>query len=121
MDGYELFRRDRRGKRGGGLPLYVRDCFDCIDRNDCDDKVECLWVKMRGKPNKANILLVVCYRPPNQDEEVDEVFYKRLAEVSRSLALVLVVTLTYRTSAGNTTQQRGNSLEGSWSVWRVTS
>jgi len=27
---------------------------------------------------------------PNQDEEADEVFYKRLAEVSRSLALVLV-------------------------------
>jgi len=58
----------------------------------------------------------------NQDEEADEVFYKRLAEVSQSLALVLVGgTLTYRTSAGNTTQQRGNSLGGSWSVWKRTS
>ena len=37
---------------------------------------------MRGKASKADILLGVCYRPPNQDEEVDEVFYKRLAEVS---------------------------------------
>ncbi|GAB0193288.1 mitochondrial enolase superfamily member 1 [Grus japonensis] len=45
---------------------------------------------MRGKANKADILLGVCYRPPNQDEEVDEVFYKRLAEVSQPLALVLV-------------------------------
>jgi len=45
---------------------------------------------MRGKANKADILLGVCYRPPNQDEEVDEDFYKRLAEVSQSLALVLV-------------------------------
>jgi len=52
----------------------VRDCFSCIELNDYDDKVECLWVKMRGKANKADILLGVCYRPPNQDEEVDEVF-----------------------------------------------
>jgi len=37
-----------------------------------DDKVECLWVKVRGKANKADILLGVCYRPPNQDEEADE-------------------------------------------------
>ena len=32
----------------------------------------------------------VCCRLPNQDEEVDEVFYKWLVEVSQSLALVLV-------------------------------
>ncbi|KAM6364410.1 uncharacterized protein J5M81_015706 [Pluvialis apricaria] len=31
-----------------------------------------------------------CYRPPNQDVKTDEIFYKQLAEVSRSLALVLV-------------------------------
>jgi len=47
MDGYKLFRRDRRGKRGGGVALYVRDCCDCIELDDCDDKVECLWVKMK--------------------------------------------------------------------------
>jgi len=74
--------------------LCMWDCFDCVNINDCDDKVECLWVKMRGKASKADILLGVCYRQPNQDEEVDEevdeVCYKRLAEVSQSLALVLV-------------------------------
>jgi len=62
MDGYKLFRRDRQGKRGGGVALYVRDCFDCIELDDSDDKVECLWLKMRGKSNKADILLGVCYR-----------------------------------------------------------
>ena len=45
---------------------------------------------MRGKANKADILIGVCYRPSNQDEEVDEVFCKMLAEVSQSLALVFV-------------------------------
>nr|XP_009499338.1 PREDICTED: protein FAM180A [Phalacrocorax carbo] len=32
----------------------------------------------------------VCYRPPDQDEESDELFSKKLAEGSRSLALVFV-------------------------------
>ncbi|GAB0199184.1 mitochondrial enolase superfamily member 1 [Grus japonensis] len=67
MDGYKLFRRDRHGRRGGGVALYVRECFDCIEFDDCDDKVKCLW-----------------------DEEADEAFYKQLAEVSQSLAVVFM-------------------------------
>jgi len=89
MKGYKLFGRDRREKRGGVVALYVRDCFHCIEVNNCDDKVECLWAKMRGKANKADILLGVCYRPPNQDEEAGEVFYKRLAEVSQSVTILV--------------------------------
>ena len=45
---------------------------------------------MRRKANKADILLGVYYRSCNQAEEVDEVFYKRIAEVLQLLALVLV-------------------------------
>ncbi|KAJ7406973.1 hypothetical protein BTVI_64322 [Pitangus sulphuratus] len=81
----EVFRRDRQGRRGGGVALFVRDC---LDLEVSDNKVECLWVRIRGKANKANILVGVCYRLPNQDEESDE--YKQLVEVSRSPALVLV-------------------------------
>jgi len=104
-----------------GVALYVRNCFDCVELNDCDGKVGYLWVRMRGKAKKADSLLGVCYRPPNQDEEVDEAFYKWLAEVSQLLALLSWGTSTYWMSAGNTTQQRGNSLGGSWSVWKITS
>ncbi|KAK4806437.1 hypothetical protein QYF61_013930 [Mycteria americana] len=90
MDGYKLFRRDRRGRRGGGVALYVRESLDSLELNDGDDRVECLWVRIRGKANKADIVVGVCYRPPSQDEETDELFYKQLGEASRSLALVLV-------------------------------
>ncbi|KAK4813002.1 hypothetical protein QYF61_004178 [Mycteria americana] len=90
MDGYKLFRRDRRGRRGGGVALYVRECLDSLELDDGDDRVECLWVRIRGKANKADIVVGVCYRPPNQDEGTDELFYKQLGEASRSLALVLV-------------------------------
>ncbi|TRZ06974.1 hypothetical protein HGM15179_020133 [Zosterops borbonicus] len=46
--------------------------------------------KCKGKANKADIILGVCYRPPDQEEEVDNLFYKQLENVSGSSALVLV-------------------------------
>ncbi|KAK4829639.1 hypothetical protein QYF61_005850 [Mycteria americana] len=82
MDGYEIFRRDRQGRRGGGVALYVRECLDSLELNDGDDRVECLWVRIRGKAKKADIVVGICYRPPNQDEATDELFYKQLGEAS---------------------------------------
>ena len=41
-----------------------------------DNKVESLRVKIRGRADKADILVGICYRPPNQDEETDELFYE---------------------------------------------
>lgn len=38
MGGYELFRRGRLGMRGGGLALCLRECLDCLEFCDCDDR-----------------------------------------------------------------------------------
>lgn len=89
MDSYKLFRREGQGRRGGGVALYVRESLDSLELEVSNSKVECLWIKIRGKANKADILVGVCYRPPNQDDEDDEFFYKQLADVSKSPALVL--------------------------------
>lgn len=37
MDAYKLFRRERQGRRGSGVALYFRECFDCLELNDGDD------------------------------------------------------------------------------------
>ena len=47
-------------------------------------------MRIRGNGNKADIMVGVCYRPPNQDQEEEEIVYKQLGEVSQSLALVVV-------------------------------
>ena len=39
MDGYKLFRRDRQGRRGGGMALYVRECFDVVELGSGNVKV----------------------------------------------------------------------------------
>ena len=44
----------------------------------------------KKKKKKKDIIMEVCYRPLNQDEEVDKILYRQLGEVSRSLPLVLV-------------------------------
>lgn len=43
MNGYKLFRRDRQGRRSGGVALYARKCFDCLEL-DGDSKFEVLCV-----------------------------------------------------------------------------
>lgn len=40
-----------------------------------DDQVETLWVRSKRKANKADILLGVCHRSPNQKEEVGLLFF----------------------------------------------
>lgn len=89
-DGYKLFRRDRQGRRGSAVAVYVRECFDFVQLNARIDKVESLRVRRRGKVNKADILVGVCYGLPNQDEEADKVFCKLLGEVTILLGLSLV-------------------------------
>lgn len=72
------------------VSLYVREGFACTELHGCDDNVKCLWVRVKGKASKAAIVLGVCHRPPNQVQEADETFYKRLAVVSQLCALILL-------------------------------
>ena len=73
VDDYKLFRRDKQGRRGGGVALYVRDCYDCFAHKCSEDRVKCLSVRIRGKANRADVVVGVYYRPPTQDREVDSI------------------------------------------------
>ena len=72
MDGYWHFKTDRQGRKGNGVALYVKKECECVEINGGDDTVESLWVRIKVKANKTEIIMGVYYRPPNQDEEVDK-------------------------------------------------
>lgn len=72
------------------MALYIGESFDWIELKDSEGNIKCPRIRIREKSSKADILMGVCYRPSNQDKEADEAFYKQLAEVSLSLALVLL-------------------------------
>ena len=49
IEGYRLFRRDRWGRRGRGVALYVRKWIDCEEMclRNSHDQVERLWFKIK--------------------------------------------------------------------------
>lgn len=56
----------------------LRGCFDCLQLKNGNERVEYLWVRIKGKANEADVIVGVCYKPPSQAEEADTMFYKQL-------------------------------------------
>ena len=52
-------------------------------------------LRSAGRPTRQASWWGVCYRPPNQDEDTDEEFYRLLAKVVKSSALVLMGDLNF--------------------------
>ena len=59
MEGYRLFRRDRLGRKGGGVDLYIKKDYECVEINNVDDRVECIWIRIKAKANKTDVLVGV--------------------------------------------------------------
>lgn len=96
MDHYRLFRKGRRSRRDGELALYVKEELDWAALAAGDDVVESFWVRIKAKANKADVFVEVYYRSPSQDDDTDELFYKELREISRSVALVFMVDFNFQ-------------------------
>ena len=60
VDGCKHFRKDRQGRRRGGVALYDKGCIEVTELMTGESKVESLWVKIRGRADKADILVGVC-------------------------------------------------------------
>ncbi|GAB0210369.1 hypothetical protein GRJ2_003502700 [Grus japonensis] len=70
MEGYRLFRKDRQGRRGGGVTLYVNDQLECMELHLGmeEELTESLWVRIKGSTGAGDIIVGVCYRPPDQGD-----------------------------------------------------
>ena len=55
-----------------------------------EEQVGSLWVRIKGQAHTGDFTVGVYYRPPDQEEEVNEAFYKQLQAASESQALVLM-------------------------------
>ena len=72
LPGYSIFHKDRIGRQGGGVLIYIKSCYSVLQ----DDKIiegkgiEALCLELnRRKGKKFRIGLV--YRPPDQTRELD--------------------------------------------------
>lgn len=55
-----------------------------------DEPTETLWVSSKKKTGKGDIVVGICYRLPDQEEQVDETLYRQPEVVSGSQALVFL-------------------------------
>lgn len=55
-----------------------------------EEPAESLWVRTGNWTNMVNIVVGVCYKPPNQEKEVEGTFFGQLEEDSCSQILVLM-------------------------------
>ncbi|PKU38936.1 hypothetical protein llap_10761 [Limosa lapponica baueri] len=96
-DSYVLFRRDRPAGQGDGVALYVRERVERIElcQGVDDECVESLWVRSKGRANMGDTVLGVYYRPPDQEEKVNEAVYRQQEIASQSQALVLMGSFDY--------------------------
>jgi len=73
IQGFKMFRIDRRESKGGGLLLYVREGLEAVDCNDTigNQFKESLWCTVRST-SKSKLLVGLIYRSPARDQTNDE-------------------------------------------------
>lgn len=64
VDGYRLFREDRAGERGREVALRIKRWIKCeeLSLKSSHEQVESLWVRIRDRGNKGNLVAGVYYR-----------------------------------------------------------
>ncbi|KAM6226441.1 uncharacterized protein M6G45_016903 [Spheniscus humboldti] len=58
IDGYKLFRRDRRGRRGGGGARYIKKWIECeeLSLKNSHGHVESLWLQEASRSQALIVL-----------------------------------------------------------------
>ena len=66
IPGFNVFRKDRVGKAGGGITIYVNRVVNAKRRSDFEDKeIEAVWLELCPFKSKRKSLLGGIHPPPN--------------------------------------------------------
>ena len=89
LAGYIMFRRDRIGRRGGGVILYVKESIQAyeIKLEKEADYDEAVWCKIVSGNSKLIIGLV--YQSPNINEEDNTKIQNAIKEVSKGECIIM--------------------------------
>ena len=69
IEGYNVIRKDRN-RNGGGVCVYIRDDLAFSARSDLQTEDETLWFELL-LPKTMPIIKGTCYRPPKQEDFLD--------------------------------------------------
>lgn len=76
LEGFDMFRVDRKGTKGGGVLLYVRQELKAVQLDNLSEFKEQVWCTL--KLQSSSLMLGLCYRSPNSDGDNNDMLLKSL-------------------------------------------
>ena len=89
LEGYVMFRKDRIGRRGGGVLLYIKDTITAyeVQLQEKADSKEAIWCNLvTGHTNQK---IRVIYRCPNITKQTNEKIHNAINEVSNGDCIIM--------------------------------
>ena len=88
LEGYAMFRKDRMGRRGGGVLLYIKDTIPSYEvqlqeEADCNEVIWCKQVT-----GHTTVTIGVVYRCPNITKQNNEI-HNAISEVSKGDCIIM--------------------------------
>ena len=89
LEGYVMFRKDRMGRRGGGVLLYINEAIPAYEvqlqeEADCN---EAIWCKL--VTGHTTVTIGVVYRCPNITKQNNEKIHNSINEVSKGDCIIM--------------------------------
>ena len=89
LEGYVMFRKDRIGRRGGGVLLYIKDTIPAYEvqlqeEADCNEAIWCNLVT-----GHTTVIIGVVYRCPNITKQNNEKIHNAINEVSKGDCIIM--------------------------------
>ena len=89
LESYVMFRKDRIGKKGGGVLLYIKDTIPAYevqlqDEADCNEAIWCNLVT-----GHTTVTIGVVYRCPNITKPNNEKIHNAISEVSKGDCIIM--------------------------------
>ena len=89
LEGYVMFRKDRVGRRGGGVLLYIKDTIPAYEvqlqeEADCNEAIWCNLVT-----GHTAVIIGVVYRCPNITKQNNEKIHNAINEVSKGDCIIM--------------------------------
>ena len=89
LEGYAMFRKDRMGRRGGGVLSYIKDTIPAYEVHlqeeaDCN---EAIWCKL--VTGHTTVTIGVVYRCPNITKQNNEKIHNAISEVSKGDCIIM--------------------------------
>ena len=89
LEGYVMFRKNRKGKKGGGVLLYIKENIPAyeVQLSEEADNNEATWGKL--VTGRTTVTIAVVYRCPNITKQKHEKIHNAISEVSKGECIIM--------------------------------